>query len=125
MGRLKALPSALAPLKPHIGFAPGDAKAADKSRTVMAPWRNWYKTERWARLRHQVFLRDLYKCQRTGVLCVGKHPAPNSPVANHKVPHKGDEALFWDINNIETVSKEVHDGLIQSEERAHLASLRQ
>ncbi len=118
MGKLKALPSRMSTLKPRLGFAPGDAKAADKSRTVMAPWRAWYKTQRWAQLRHEVFLRDLYRCQRTGVLCVGKHPLPNSPVANHKVPHKGNPDLFWDINNIETVSKEVHDGLIQSEERA-------
>ena len=118
MAKLKALPGRLATLQPRIGFAPGDEKAADKSRTVMAPWRAWYKTERWRRLRHEVFVRDLYKCQRTGVLCIGKHPAPNSPVANHKVPHKGNPDLFWDINNLEPVSKEVHDGLIQSEERA-------
>jgi len=84
----------------------------------MAPWRKWYNTARWERLRQQVFVRDGYVCQRSGVLCVGKHPAPNSPVANHKVPHKGDPKLFWDIDNLETVAKEVHDGLIQSEERA-------
>jgi hypothetical protein len=38
-------------------------------------------------------------------------------VANHKIPHRGDPVLFWDINNIETVTKAVHDSLIQSEER--------
>ena len=118
MGKLRALPSRLAPLKPRIGFAEGDQQAADKARTVMAPWRKWYNTTRWERLRQQVFVRDGYVCQRSGVLCVGKHPAPNSPVANHKVPHKGDPKLFWDIDNLETVAKEVHDGLIQSEERA-------
>lgn len=63
-------------------------------------------------------MRDNYTCQRTGVLCVGKHPAPDSPVANHRVPHRGDPVLFWDPDNIETVSKEVHDSLIQAEERA-------
>lgn len=118
MGKLTNLRSNIGSLSPRLGFAQGDTKAADKSRNQLAPWRAWYKTARWAKLRHQVFLRDLYKCQRTGVLVIGKHPAPNSPVANHKRPHRGDPNLFWDINNIETVSKAVHDRLIQSEERA-------
>jgi 5-methylcytosine-specific restriction protein A len=65
-----------------------------------------------------VFVRDGYVCQRTGVLCAGKYPAPNSPVANHKKPHRGDLALFWDEDNVETVSKAVHDSVIQAEEQA-------
>jgi len=120
VGRLKALKPALAAMKPRLGFAPGDERAADKSRNLMAPWRAWYNTERWRKLRMQVFVRDHFVCQRTGAVCLGRYPAPNSPVANHKVPHKGNPELFWDINNIETVAKEVHDGLIQAEERALL-----
>lgn len=118
MGKLTNLRPTIGKLSPRLGFAEGDTKAADKSRNQLAPWRAWYKTARWLKLRQQVFVRDLYQCQRTGVMCIGKHPAPNSPVANHKRPHRGDPALFWDINNIETVSKAVHDSLIQSEERA-------
>lgn len=85
-----------------------------------APWRRWYKTARWQRLKMSAHLRDGFICQRTGVLLVGKHPAPNSPVANHKVPHRGDPALFWDLDNIETVAKSVHDSEIQREEQASL-----
>lgn len=80
-------------------------------------WRKWYKSKRWQLLRQAVFMRDRFICQRSGVVCMGKSPAPNSPVANHKKPHKGDETLFFDIDNIETVSKEIHDGLIQREEK--------
>lgn len=118
MGKLKSLPPIVAALKPRLGFAPGDQKGQDQHRTMMAPWRAWYNTERWRKLRMQVFVRDHFVCQRSGAVCVGRYPAPNSPVANHKVPHRGDPALFWDPNNIETVTKEVHDSLIQSEERA-------
>jgi 5-methylcytosine-specific restriction protein A len=118
MGKLSNLKPSLRNLSPRIGYAEGDAKAGDKARNNLAPWRAWYRTARWQHLRMQVFTRDAFKCQRTGILCVGKYPAPNSAVANHKRPHRGDPALFWDINNIETVSKEVHDGLIQAEERA-------
>ena len=84
------------------------------------PWRAWYKTARWARLRQAVLVRDAYTCQRSGVLCIGRHPAPNSPVVNHKRPHRGDERLFWSPDNLETVSKAVHDSDIQREEQASL-----
>jgi 5-methylcytosine-specific restriction protein A len=120
MGKLSRLPPHLAPSAPRLGYAAGDEKARDKKRSTDKPWRNWYKTPGWAKLRHQVFLRDRYLCQRSQVLCIGKHPAPNSPVANHKQPHRGDPALFWDIDNIETVSKAVHDTLIQKEEQSTL-----
>lgn len=117
MGRLTTLKPRLSTLPPRLGRVAGDEQARLRERDQKVEWRKWYKTERWEKLRRAVFLRDHYRCQRTGELCVGKHPAPNSPVANHKVRHKGDPDLFWDINNIETVSKAVHDSLIQSEER--------
>jgi 5-methylcytosine-specific restriction enzyme A len=116
--KLKVLRSRLSAIAPRIGFVPGDARGADKARNDAAPWRAWYRTKRWADLRAEVFARDLYRCQRTGELAIGKHPAPNSPVANHKIPHRGDPKLFWDIDNIETVIKAVHDGEIQAEEQS-------
>jgi 5-methylcytosine-specific restriction protein A len=82
------------------------------------PWRAWYKTARWQKLKLQVHIRDGYICQRTRILCLGKHPAPDSPVANHKTPHKGDSILFWDIENIETIAKSVHDGEVQAQEKS-------
>jgi len=117
-GRLRALAPAVARLPNRLGFVEGDQKATDRRREIMAPWRAWYRTPRWAKFRMQVFIRDGFVCQRSGVLCIGKHPAPNSPVANHKRPHKGDPALFWDPANVETVSKAVHDSIIQAEEAA-------
>lgn len=118
MPRLRALKANVAALPPRIGYLPGDEKARDRQRNAAQPWRAWYKTPRWEKLRQAVFLRDHYICQRSGELCVGKAPAANSPVANHKTPHRGNPALFWDINNLETVSKRVHDKDIQREEQA-------
>lgn len=97
-------------------MASGECRPAGPA--ARQPWKAWYKTRRWAELKQAVHVRDNYTCQRTGELCSGRYPEPNSPVANHKVAHRGDEALFWDINNIETVTKAVHDGLIQREEQA-------
>ncbi|WP_406871610.1 HNH endonuclease [Aminobacter sp. P9b] len=80
--------------------------------------RQWYKTARWQKLKQRVHVRDLFVCQVTGVLCTGKHPAPNSPVADHKIEHGGDPALFWDEGNVRTVSKEFHDSERQREQNA-------
>ena len=52
-----------------------------------APWVAWYKTARWRDLKRQVHLRDNFTCRRTGIVLVGKHPAPNSPVANLSLIH--------------------------------------
>jgi 5-methylcytosine-specific restriction protein A len=120
MAKLGNLKPRIGGLSQRIGSAP---QARDQHRSTIKPWRAWYKTARWEKLRKQVFARDGYICQRSGVLCIGKHPAPNSPVANHKRPHRGDPALFWDPDNIETVSKEVHDTIVQAEEAKDIAGV--
>ncbi len=113
-------------LQPRTSFAPDrrafptDQAKGPKPVQQSQPWKAWYKTARWRRLREEVLIRDAYTCKRTGQVCGGKHPAPDSPVVNHKRPHRGDERLFWDIENLETVSKAVHDSAIQREEQASL-----
>lgn len=84
------------------------------------PWSAWYRTARWQALRLFVFERDLYQCQQTGIICAGRHPAPDSPVADHVKPHRGDAALFWDPANIQTVAKAYHDAEKQREEQESL-----
>lgn len=126
------------PLKsapPRIGAAPvriapsvdGTEAARHRRRDAEQPWRAWYKTARWQRLKREVHARDGYVCQRTGTLCIGRYPAGNSPVGDHKVSpadvwrETGDldavAACFWDPDNVETVSKDFHDGARQSEQR--------
>lgn len=97
---------------------PGDEAARLRERDQTVNWRAWYKTERWRKLRLQVLVRDAYTCKQTGVLCIGKYPAPNSPVVDHKIQHHGDERLFWDEKNLQTVSKAYHDSDKQKQERA-------
>ena len=91
-GKLSNLKPSLSTLAPRLGYAPGDEKARDRQRRDTQPWRTWYKTARWERLRKQVLVRDLYTCQRTGELwmhggekppvtrCAGRHRAPLSCV---------------------------------------------
>lgn len=119
MGRLKALPSTLRPLVPVLGYQPGDERGRNQKRSNEQPWRAWYKTARWRRLAFQCFTRDLFKCQQTGALLMHKSPHPLSPVADHKIPHRGDPALFWDPDNIQTVAKEWHDSVKQRADHSY------
>ena len=118
MGRLSTIKPRIGTLAPRIGRAPGDEQARLRERDQTVTWRSWYKTARWQKLRQKILLRDNYTCQQTGVLCIGKHPADTSPVIDHKIPHRGDERLFWDESNLQVVSKKFHDGEKQRQERA-------
>jgi 5-methylcytosine-specific restriction enzyme A len=89
----------------------------DKRSAESLGYRHLYDTEQWKRLRIQCFIRDNYTCKRTGEVLAGKHPAPNSPVANHIKPHRGDLALFFNLDNLECIAKAVHDSLVQREEK--------
>jgi 5-methylcytosine-specific restriction enzyme A len=117
MGKLTAIKPALPTLAPRVGYAPGDEQGGERQRRDTQPWRAWYKTARWQKLRREVLTRDGMICQRSGVLCLGTGSDPSAPVVNHIRPHKGDPALFWNIDNLETVQKQVHDSDIQREER--------
>lgn len=83
--------------------------------------RDWLSTARWRRLRLKVLDRDDFTCQQTGVLLVGKYPAPDSPVVDHIRPHRGNAEMFWDETNLQSVSKVWHDSVKQSMERRGLA----
>lgn len=114
---IKVLKPRLSPMAPRLKST---REIRDTRYSSDARVRRWYKSKRWQDLRDQVLVRDLYTCQHTGVLLVGKAPAGDSPVAHHKVPHKGDESLFWDIDNLEAVSKEWHDADAQRAEKRKL-----
>jgi 5-methylcytosine-specific restriction endonuclease McrA len=80
------------------------------------PWRRWYNTARWRALRLKVFLRDLFTCKRCG------HVEGDTSllVCDHVIPHRGDEAKFWDEANLQTLCKDCHDRVKQREEQASL-----
>lgn len=73
-----------------------------------------YKTAAWERLRRATFQRDRYTCKACGVLCRGR--GRHQPVCDHIKAHKGDEALFFDPDNLQTLCKRCHDGDKQQQE---------
>ena len=106
MANLKVLKPRLSKMAPRLSSA---RMVRDTRYSPDATVRGWYKSARWQALRQEVLARDLYTCRQTGVLLIGAHPAPNSPVVDHVVPHRGDERLFWDVGNLQAVSKAYHD----------------
>ncbi|ASP70425.1 HNH endonuclease [Sinorhizobium meliloti] len=107
MGRLSSIKPRIRPMKPRLG-APLDMDAS-RRRDAEQPWRKWYKTADWQRLREEVLIRDMFTCQMIGC---GKFMADTSQlVADHKRPHRGDHDLFWDIGNLQCLCKPCHDGL--------------
>lgn len=115
MARLKSLPSrlAVAPLRMGRASVAGDEATRSRRRDAEAPWRAWYKTARWQRLRWSVLARDLFTCCRCGRI----EGQTSQLVADHKTPHRGDEAMFWAEDNLQCLCKTCHDRDKQREER--------
>lgn len=115
MARLKTLPCTLSSLPPALGYVDAAAQSTGTNRKLFSPWRKWYATTRWRKLRMKIFARDLFTCQWPG--CGHTTADTTQLVADHKIPHRGDEALFWDEDNLQTLCKPHHDGAKQREER--------
>lgn len=119
MGRLKGrgLPSRLGSQKSRFGSAPKDERQRDRKRRERKAYRAWYHTPEWKDLREAVIDRDRMFCQRTGVALNRIPHHPKSAVVHHKIPHRGDKDLFFDIDNCELVSKQWHDTEGQKEDQ--------
>lgn len=115
MGRLKQLPPRLKPMAPRLA-APPPQTEADRSRhrDASQPWRQWYKTADWQRLRWSILERDLFTCR----MCWRIEAKTSLLVADHIRPHRGDAALFWSPANLQCLCKACHDKTKQSQERA-------
>ena len=67
-----------------------------------------YNTTRWKRLRLSKLTKDplCRYCERMGRV------TPANTV-DHVTPHKGDESLMWDWDNLMSLCKSCHDGAAQ------------
>lgn len=71
-----------------------------------------YDSRQWRRLRRNHLSRNpvCVMCEREGIL----KPAS---VADHIVPYKGDETLFWDADNLQSLCARHHNSDKQSAEK--------
>lgn len=103
--RLKPRVSALG--SPLLTLAPGSWRAGKEGSTARGYGYRWQQ----ARERH---LRANPLC----CYCERKGDITRATVVDHKVPHKGSEALFWDETNWQSLCKPCHDGEKAREERS-------
>lgn len=84
----------------------------DQRSSEARAWRHLYNTRAWKALRaNQLSLKPLCEwCERQGRITAAS-------VADHVIPHKGDEALFFDGDNLASLCKPHHDGAKQADER--------
>jgi 5-methylcytosine-specific restriction endonuclease McrA len=82
---------------------------AEQSRSEEAKqWQWMYSTTRWFRLREQVWVRDMGMCAYCNTLIIGMFHC------DHIEPHKGNEALMWNIRNLQLLHPRCHNSLKQS-----------
>lgn len=115
MGRVSTLKPLVGKMHPLIATMRDTRDTAAGANVAL--YRTWYKSARWQKLRQQVLTRDLYTCQQTGLMLTGGPNEPNSPVVDHIKPHHGDERLFWDPSNLQSVTKAWHDSDKQRQEK--------
>jgi 5-methylcytosine-specific restriction enzyme A len=79
-------------------------------------WHRLYKLARWCNpvygLRMRCLVRDLFTCRACGRV---EHSSKLH--AHHLIPHKGDQALFWDDQNIATLCFDCHEQVTIEQER--------
>ncbi|MBT0778048.1 HNH endonuclease [Paracoccus pantotrophus] len=116
MGRLKQLAPRVGSLSARvtsIGAGPDRLKRRDQ----IVPWRKWYKTAEWQRLRWDCLASALFTCARCGVIGQSREL-----VADHIRPHRGDRDLFFDPGNLQCLCATCHNRDKQAEERAGAAN---
>lgn len=71
-----------------------------------------YTHRRWRNLRD----RHLSK-HPLCVMCEAEGRTTQAKIVDHRIPHRGDMALFWDRNNLQSLCKPHHDVTKQSLEK--------
>lgn len=76
-------------------------------------YKHLYNTKQWYRLRHYQ-LKDDPLC----AMCRKLGKVTPAIIADHVKPHRGDEQLFFDPNNLQSLCKRCHDGAKQQLEKS-------
>lgn len=105
-------PRLLAPVS-VLRPATGDEAERTRFRAKSHPYRAWYNTARWQKLRWQVLKDAAFIC----AMCGKAESDTSKLVCDHIKPHRGDERLFWDRANLQCIDKACHDGEKQRREK--------
>lgn len=100
---------------PHLQPCPVHVRHARTGQTyaerlAREPWRALYKTARWVR-RRKAFLADHPLC----VECAVRGLTKLATTPDHRLPHRGDETLFWDETNWQALCASCHSAKTATE----------
>lgn len=99
------------PIHRSVVAGPCRDKQYDAVRDRENPWRKWYRTSKWRRRRaKQLAMEPLCR------MCAARGRVTPASVADHVIPHRGDEHLFWH-GELQSLCKPCHDSDKQAMER--------
>jgi len=113
VGRLTVVPLRLAVAPSRGNLKPYASRSAERWATRVS--RPWYNSARWRALRMEVLTEALFTCANPA--CRKIEHDTSRLVADHKVPHRDDEDLFWNKANLQCLCKACHDSAKQRAER--------
>jgi 5-methylcytosine-specific restriction protein A len=90
-------------------------KALDQRSGAAQAYRRWYYTPQWRALRRDQLARNPF-CS----MCRAMGRSTRATIADHKRPHRGDKALFFDARNLDSLCAPHHDATKQRHERGRL-----
>jgi 5-methylcytosine-specific restriction endonuclease McrA len=96
--RLKALPARLQAVPQRLGSASGSWRDGRTSSTARGYGYRWQRAREGYLAKHPLCV----KCQAIDIVTA-------ATVVDHIVPHRGDERLFWDSDNWQSLCKTHHD----------------
>ena len=85
---------------------------ADYRSEEAKEYRKLYKTARWQRMRDAQLSEQPLCC-----MCLALEEVTPATIVDHIKSHKGDLALFYDPNNLQSLCKPHHDGAKQRIDR--------
>ncbi len=83
-----------------------------------AEYRRLYRTARWQRIREAKLSQEPL-CR----YCLRQEIVEAATVCDHIDPHKGDEAKFFDPDNVQSLCARCHDSVKQREEMGQVVVL--
>lgn len=110
MGRLRTAPPRVKQLASRVSTLSGEGWRAGKGGSSTARGYGY----RWQQYRLR-FLAEHPLC----AMCKAAGRVEAATIVDHKQPHRGDDALFWDADNHQPLCKRCHDGAKQREEARH------
>jgi 5-methylcytosine-specific restriction enzyme A len=93
-------------------------RESDRQRRERLPSLAWYRTREWKRLRAWQLKREP-NCR----MHASKGLKVKATSVDHKRPHKGDRALFFDPRNLQSLCTKCHVSAKQKHERSHIQEI--